>query len=208
MKWHGMVVGLIGALLLLSGCARMMGEGTPATRFYIISPLTIPTSSPGVQVREPELSLALEPLLIPSYLNRPQIVIRTGQNELKISEFNQWGENLRENLSRVLIENLSFLLDSDRIYLMPGLKRELPDYRILVRIIEFERGDDGKIRLAARWKLQNKSGKEILFRENLLLTGQKVKGGDYSAIAQAMSHLLGELSQRIAEVVQKPEAFL
>jgi uncharacterized protein len=196
---------LFAMFMLLGGCVKsLVGDGTPPTRFFIISPLTLEQSAVSAEHSGPEVSISVEPLLIPSYLDRPQIVIRTGDNELYISEFNQWGENLRGNLSRVLIENLSLLLDSDRIFLMPGLKRQTPEFRVLVRIIQFERGNDGTTSLTVRWKLYNRE-KEILFRENIVLTGGKITKGDYPAITQAMSHLLAEFSERIVEVINKQQ---
>jgi uncharacterized protein len=203
MKWSGLLR-LVAMLMLLGGCASsIIGDGTPPTRFFIISPLTLSPAMAEAGSSGREIGVAVEPLLIPSYLDRPQIVIRTGGgNELFISEFNQWGESLRGNLSRVLIENLSLLLNSDRIFLMPGLKRQRPDFRAFVKIIQFERDGDGTIRLTIRWKLSDR-GKKVLFRESLVLTGAKVALGDYPAIAQTMSHLLTEFAHRMVAVIQK-----
>ena len=200
-----LVLALLG-VLFLGGCASsLIGEGTPPTRFFILSPLTLPPSAEkAVSAPEKELIVAVEPLKIPSYLDRSQIVIRTGDNELFISEFNQWGENLQSNLSRVLIENLSLLLDSDRVYLMPGIKRQSPHFRVLARVVQFERGKEGAARLTVRWKLYDRE-KKTLFRENIVLTGEKVSKGDYTAITQAMSHLLADFSKRIVTIIgQQP----
>lgn len=197
--------GLFWMIILLGGCAStLIGEGSPPTRYFILSPLTLPeTSGSNLAAADPEVSVAVEPLVIPSYLNRSQIVIMNSASELSISEFNQWGENLRDNLSRVLVENLSLLLDSDQIYLMPGLKRQEPDFRVMVRIVQFERTDKGTVQLTVRWKLQDQSGKQILFREGSVLAGEQVGKEDYPAIAIAMSHLLSEFSRRMAETIQR-----
>ncbi|MBF0448740.1 MAG: membrane integrity-associated transporter subunit PqiC [Magnetococcales bacterium] len=193
----------VGLLSLLGGCTGFIVEGSPPTRFFIISPLIANTVETGSGTRERELSLAVEPVDIPSYLDRPQIVIRTSQSELDISEFNLWAESLRENFSRVLVENLSLLLDSDRVFQLPGLKRQIADFRIMVRIIQFERAEDGTTRLTVRWKLYNSDATKLLFRENAVLTGQKAGKDDYPAIAESMSHLLAKFSRRIASVIRQ-----
>lgn len=196
------LLGFTLMLVILAGCTKLIGgPGTPPTRYYIISPLVESESNQIASDGGREISIAIEPVLLPPYLDRPQIVIQTGENELNFSEFNQWGEDLRTNISRVLIENLSMLLGSERIYIMPGLKRQKPDFRALIRIIRFERGDDGVINLTVRWKLNSQDGKQVIFRENMLLTGETVAQGDYPAIVRAMSNLLAEFTQRIAKTI-------
>jgi uncharacterized protein len=202
MKWQWLPL-LTGLIITLSGCSGLVGEGTPPTRFFIITPLTLPASNGAVNQEPQEVSIAVEPLKIPAYLDRQQIVIQSGESELNISEFNQWGENLRANLSRVLIENLSLLLDSDRIYLIPGLKRQKPDFKAIVKIIQFERVKNGTVQLTVRWKLYKQQSKKVVFRENALLSGDKVGIEDYPAIAKAMSHLLAEFSQRMAKTIRQ-----
>ncbi|MBF0357977.1 MAG: membrane integrity-associated transporter subunit PqiC [Magnetococcales bacterium] len=194
---------LAGLLVALGGCSiNPLGTGTPQTRFFVVSPLTVPEPPDGGLVKKDEIEIAIEQLVIPSYLDRPQIVIRTGDNELHISEFNQWGENLRGNLSRVFLENLALLMDSDNIFLVPSIKRQSPDLRVAVRIIQFERGQSGAPHLTVRWTLYDRE-KKVIFRENLVLTGENVGRYDYPAIVKAMSDLLADLSRRIVVIIRK-----
>jgi uncharacterized protein len=201
MKWRTILT-LAGLLIALSGCISPLGTGTPQTRFFVVSPLIVPESPAGELAKKDEIGVAVEQLVLPSYLDRPQIVVRTGDNELHISEFNQWGENLRGNLSRVFLENLSLLMDSDRIFLVPSVKRQKPDFRVAVRIIQFERGHSGEPHLTVRWTLYNRE-KNIVFRENLLLKGENVGRNDYPAIVKVMSDLLADLSRRIVVTIRK-----
>jgi uncharacterized protein len=219
MKWHT-VIRLVVMFLVLSGCARMLGTTSPPTRYFVLSPLTIIDSAmeSSATVSEPietvanddtptktEIGIAVEPIKIPSYLDRSEIVVRTGDNELNVAEFNKWGENIQSNLSRTLIENLSILFESDKIYLIPSKKRQAPNFRVALRIKKFERGHDGTTILSVRWMLFSWD-KKILFRENVLLTGEEVDEDDYPAIVKAMSNLWGEFSQRIVQSVQKQQA--
>ncbi|MBF0194446.1 MAG: membrane integrity-associated transporter subunit PqiC [Magnetococcales bacterium] len=223
MKWHT-ATGLVVIFLVLSGCARMLGTTSPPTRYFVISPLTLDSKlnslalaketkesldKKEIKVVEPtkqtEIGIALEPLQIPSYLDRAEIVVRTGDNELDIAEFNKWGENIQSNLSRTLIENLSLLFESDKIYLIPSKKRRFPNFRVAVRIKKFERGFDGITILSVRWMLYSPD-KKILFRESVLLKGQEVDKDDYPKIVKAMSSLWVEFSQRIVDSVNKQQA--
>ncbi|MBF0444409.1 MAG: membrane integrity-associated transporter subunit PqiC [Magnetococcales bacterium] len=220
MKWHT-AIGLVVMLLVLSGCARMLGTVSPPTRYFVLSPINLDssvddsatisdssaTAAKGDIPAKTEIALAIEPIQIPSYLDRAEIVVRTGDNELDIDEFHKWGESIQSNLSRALIENLSILFASDKIYLIPSKKRQDPNFRIALRIKKFERSHDGTTILSLRWMLYSPE-KKALFRENVLLTGQVVGEDDYPAIVKAMSSLWGEFSQRIVQNVQKQQTVM
>ena len=91
-------------------------------RFYLVTPLegaqaAAPAPGPGVVVAAVRL---------PKYLERPQLVTRSGDNRLQLEEFHQWGGNLGKDLTRVLAENLSRLLGSDAVVAAPHTLRPPP----------------------------------------------------------------------------------
>ena len=64
-------------------------------------------------------AVGIGPVTLPQYLDRPQIVERTGPNSLKIAEFDRWAEPLNNTVPRILVQNISQLLQSDRVYALP-----------------------------------------------------------------------------------------
>src|SRR5262249_61813178 len=68
------------------------------TRFYVLAAIT-PDTDPA-PTAQPVLGLG--PISLPSYLDRPQLVTRLAQNELKISEGEQWAEPLGRSFGRVI----------------------------------------------------------------------------------------------------------
>jgi uncharacterized lipoprotein YmbA len=77
-----------------------------------------------------QVSVSIAPVEVPDYLDRLQIVTRDGNNGLKLAEFDRWGGSLGENIATVLVENLSLLLGSDRVFTYPRLSPEIPDVRV------------------------------------------------------------------------------
>ena len=98
-------------LILLAGCFGTGGKKV-ATKYYLIDPV-----ESGVLNFTSDKPLAIEiiDVHIPQYLERFHIATRIGENRLKFSESNQWGENLRKNLMRTLSRNLSRLLSTQDI---------------------------------------------------------------------------------------------
>lgn len=190
-------------LLPLGGCSSLLGGGTPPTRFFILSPLS--QAQPKLTASR-EIRVVVEPVTIPPYLDRPQIISRTGSNELEIAEFNQWGEDLRTHLSRMVVTNLSQAFPSGRVQLLPSRGLFNPHYRLRVDIIQFEVDADGRPVLFAHWSLRGpKDEDKLYFRENTNLTGGVVSLKDYSARTRGLSQLLADFCRTIAERIQRQE---
>ncbi|MDQ6997005.1 MAG: ABC-type transport auxiliary lipoprotein family protein, partial [Mariprofundus sp.] len=64
----------------------------------------------------------------------------------------------------------------------------------------FERLADGYVHLNVRWVLQ-RSGNDTQNYYLRLQSDEVVKDKDYGAIAAAMSHLVGKLSDNMAQVI-------
>lgn len=180
--------------LLVSACLG----GSPPVRYYLLTPVPVVGVTPVVGGGMSRPVIVVEPVEIPPYLNRSQIVTRSSENHLHLSQSEQWGDTLRENISRVLLENLSALLGTDRISSPVALVQERPTLRVATQISQFERGADGRIVLRARWRLvDNQSGKVLTVRP-VHLTSEPVGLADYESMAAGMSDLLLRWSREMA----------
>ncbi|MBF0296954.1 MAG: membrane integrity-associated transporter subunit PqiC [Magnetococcales bacterium] len=182
--------------VLLSGC---MGGASPPTRFFLLTAVEGPKGV-GTPVRRGPV-LELEPVEIPRYLDRAEMVTRTGGNRLQLDRLHQWGGDFREDIGRVLAENLSVLLASDRVVMLPTRGEGKADYRLAVTLSRFEPDAvSGEVLLDARWILFDGRGREVAARQSRLV----VRAGnreDFESLAAAMSQALGLLSRELAEAV-------
>lgn len=105
--------------------------------------------------------IAIMPISIPSYLNRPQIVMREKGSRLQISDNHRWAENLDKAVSRVLASSLTDNLSSINGVAVPLKLGIHPDYTIQLDISRFEGNVNEYLELDAFWTLQ-KNGKKIL----------------------------------------------
>ena len=83
------MLALLGCgLLLLGGC---LGSGTTQnTRLYVLSPITT-DEAPVTSRFEADFALGVGPLVLPSYLKRPQVVTRIVDNEIVAADFHTGG---------------------------------------------------------------------------------------------------------------------
>jgi uncharacterized protein len=185
-------------VLLFVGC-----RSTPSpTAFYTLTSVT--KMEPARQNPEPkgDLAVGIGPVQIPGYLDRPQIVTRTAPDRLTLSEFNRWGGSLRQDLPRVLAENVAALLGTDRVLAYPWGDRLDPAYRVALDVQQFDGDLGGAVVLKATWIVTGREGKAPLAVRKSMIQ-ESVSGKDYDALVAAQSRAVAALSREIAEEVKK-----
>ena len=187
----------IGAVtMLLGGCAR-----SPTTRFYVLTPAHRPGE---VTLEHPvgkQFVLGIGPIKFPEYLDRPQITGRTSGNRLTLAEFDRWAEPLESGFSRVLAENLSAFLSTDRVLLFPWKSTDRIDYRITVDVVRFDGGPGEQISLVTRWAVFGPDGNELIpFRGSRVVV--PMNGAGYESLTGAMSEAIGDFSLEIASALR------
>jgi uncharacterized lipoprotein YmbA len=188
------VMGMLMVPLFLSGC----GSSRPA-KFYTLSPVQ-PTVSTGkhTSLSDGAVTVGIGPVEIPDYLDRPQVVTRTAQNELAVSEFDRWGGSLRPDITRVVMENLSVLLTSNQVSVVPWTRGGILHYRVALDVNRFDATPGGEVRLKAKWTIFGQDGKTVsMVRESDIR--EPVNGRDVATMVAAMSRALDSLSKDMSD---------
>ena len=188
------LLGLITAsLLAVSGCAPT----TPSPTFYQLEE-SASTQLSGVERGTP---IGVGPVIMAAYLNRPHVVTRATNHKLDLSEFNRWAEPLKDSVSRVIAVNLSNMLKTNRIYLIPMRSTAIPlEFSVEIDIPRFDGtlGDDAM--LVARWTLYGKGGNALLTKVSII---KEPSGGEgYDKLISAQNRALQRLSREIADAIQ------
>lgn len=198
---------LLLACLLLSGCAG----SSAATRFYLLSSPAgdaaggvpgVPDvpGAPGVS-DESGARVAVGPVSVASYLDRPQIVTREGDGvRLGLAEFDRWAEPLAESLPRVLAEDISRALGGGRVLVFPGTRAEDADIRVAVDVNRLDGSLGGTVVLDAWWALLDRSGATL--RRGRVVE-RRAAGGDYAALVTAQGALTATLADTVAAAVRE-----
>ena len=149
-------------------------------------------SSPVIAIARPAL---------PSYLDRQQLVSRSGDGRLQMNSYHLWAEPLDAAISRVTAINLGRLNNS--LNIQPVETFVTMEYQSLleIRISRFEPDDQGLLVLECAWKLQPVSGKVTQprpFRTSVPITGPVRPSGPQTARIQAMNEALARLAREIS----------
>jgi uncharacterized lipoprotein YmbA len=185
---------VVGAILMLGGCASQ------PSRFYILSPLPSGETTPPLTSGQQSPTIGVGPVALPRYLDRPQIVTRTGPYELNMAEFDRWAEALDVNFSRVLADDLARLIPSAYVVVFPWPRPTTIDYHVTVEVTDFLSQVGGESLLVADWTLFRGEGREALLRRKSRFSAP-AGGQGYAAVVAAMSRTVADLSREMAEAI-------
>src|SRR4029453_310930 len=97
---HRLVI--LDPVLTFTACAA--GCASTPSRFY---PLRAANESAATSS---DLSIAVGPVSVPVVVDRPQIVVNEGPNQVRFEEFNRWAAPLQNSIARAVADNLVLML--------------------------------------------------------------------------------------------------
>jgi uncharacterized lipoprotein YmbA len=182
-------------LTIIVVCALVGGCASPASRFYTLSAAA---SAPAATTSN--LSVVVGPVSVPPVVDRPQIVVTTGTNQVRLEEFNRWASPLQSNISRVVAENLVAMLGTPRVVLFSQTLGVDVDYRVGIEVQRFESVPGEASTLDAIWTVSRTKDSKSQTGRTTVREVASDKG--YDALASAHSRGLARLSRDIADAVR------
>ncbi|MFO1322597.1 MAG: PqiC family protein [Burkholderiales bacterium] len=185
-------VAALALAALLAACAS-----SPPSRFFTLSgaaPPARPAAAPSVSVG---------PVTIPAVVDRPEIVVTVGDNEVWLDEFNRWAAPLADNIGLAVAENLAAALGTSQVTTSTPAAAT-PDYRVAINVQRFESAPGNFAAFDATFTVRRSpdgatAGGRTTVRESLPERG-------YDALAAAHSRSLARLSRDVAGAIDALKA--
>jgi uncharacterized protein len=184
------VSGIVAAII--AGCA------SSPSRFYTLSPTTTPTAQQQVGC-----TVSVGPISVPAAVDRLQIVVRTGPNQVFINEFDRWASPLKGDIARVVAANLVSMLGTAQVTIFPTSSAADASYRVAIDVLRFESEPDRAATMDALWTVSSAKGGHT--RRNRTTLVEPTQGADYAALVAAHSRALGRISSEIAAMIREME---
>jgi uncharacterized lipoprotein YmbA len=198
---------LAGAVAVTLGIAMLFQVGcagrSKSARFYVLSP----EAGPEFDMKNKagggsDFSIGIPPVSLPKYLRKAQIVTRTGGNELHLAEYDRWAGKIEEDIGRVIAENLSHMLATDRVFPYPAMEGIALDYTIKIDISRFDGRLGGDIELILRWALFDAAG-NTAYGVKATHIIEPTRGGGYDDMVAAQSRALAAFSSELADAIKE-----
>lgn len=192
MRGHALAVlaAAVPGLLVTGGC--ILGR-TRAARTYVLDPLAVQRAAVPAPV--PLAAIAVDKVLVPDWLDRPQVTGRGAAGELVIDEYSLWGEPFAKGVQRVVAENLAALVPDRRILTAPVAPREAVHQRLALTVVDASRQPDGAILVAARWDVLDDGGAVLVRRRaSHRATAPAGPKGAVAGVSEALAALCQEIA--------------
>jgi len=181
--------------LALTACIQLGGDVKPQ-HYYLLSPLAEANSD-----AETSHNLIFSRVEFPTYLDRPQIVTRSLQDELQISNNDRWGEPLQDNLVRVLKENLQRRLNGLRISSFPWQPVADNGLRLKMIINQFDGTLGQQTNVDLRWALTETASKQVLVQKHFI--NHQPIGSNPADLVAGLSRAVNQLSEEISQEIMR-----
>ena len=193
----------VALMLVLGGCLGG-GSQTPPTRYFVLNSLHTAENKKQPVAELKDAIVVVGPLALTQVLDRPQIIIRQSNNEIRVSDLDRWAEPLQENLIRVVVDNLAVLLSSGRVIRFPPARSIPVTYQVIIEVTRFDGNPKEQVMLRARWTILGDKGDSVLLEQESVLN--ELSNGDTTAeMVSAQSRLVAKFSREIAEAIKTLE---
>ena len=188
---------LILLTLIFSGCYFR----SPSAKYYTLSAMQCPEDSIKAAGTVSRFTVAVGPVILPDMLRRPQIAVRAENHQMVFSEFHKWAGLLKDDIKRVMTENLSSLLASEGATVFTDDTLMEPDYRVVVNINRFDGRPGDSICLDAVWTLKDtKRQDSAVFHYHVT---EQCPGQTYTDIVHTQSLAIADLSHELADKINE-----
>ncbi len=189
-------VAVLGLAVLTTGCLSPRND---PSQFYVLA-----ASADTARAAPADLIIGLGPITLPQYLHRPQMVTRTGEHQMTLSEVHRWAEDLEAGIARVMREDLQRVTGASQVLSYPWLASRTVHYAIEVDILRFEGHAAGAVQLWAAWRIRDMATREVVVTQESRIT-QQAAGATRSEIVSAQSQAIVALSREIAAALRNIE---
>jgi len=196
MRTQKSLIQVVVLLLALVVCLSACGGKSASSQFYVLSPL--PQSSLSAAEGT---TIGVLPVSMADYLDRPQIVTRVSENEIKLDEFNRWAEPLNDSFSRVLVQNLATLLNTAKVVKTTASTGFPLALLVGVEVVQFDGSLGGDVVLIVKWGLFEADGKKLLLSRRSTFK-EPTGSATYEALVAAQSRAVAALGREIAEAIK------
>jgi uncharacterized lipoprotein YmbA len=203
-RWAAMSV-----LLAATGCMSLGRESPPLEQYVLGGG---PAAGGAAASQDGAgMTIGIRRIALASYLATPAIVVRHGANQIVVSDFHRWAEDVGEGINRAVARRLAAADAVRAVAIAPWGVRARHDYLLQLHVTRFEGmaepvAAEGSARVTATWEVIRPEDGTVAARgsTDYLRGGWRVN--DYAALVGMLEAGLEELATDVlgclARVVQ------
>ncbi len=196
-------VALFGLLLAAGGfgCAS-----SPESRLYVFSASDSWRAVAARDAGASQFVVRFAPLNIPSYLDRPPIVTRVGDSEIKANQFHRWGIPLDITITEMLGATIARNHPEAYVDVVPHRGHLAAGYLVQVDIVRLDGYLGGPVELIAQWKVTKYGATTEVVAQRLNRYEQAAGAPSYEAYIEAVRSVVMKMGEEISAALKQRES--
>jgi uncharacterized lipoprotein YmbA len=196
-------------LLANAGCNVVPPAQEDPTRYFVLSGAELPALS-AVQAPAGTLRVGIRTVRLESYLNRKEMVVRTGANEVRFEDYRRWADPLDAAVTRIVRSRLLAAPTVAQVFAEPFPFDQARDFDVSIDVVRFEgtMTADGKFAssMAAVVEISTTgAASRIVSRKLFEAPAEGWDGTDFDRLAALLRADVDLLAQEVAsELPGKP----
>lgn len=170
---------------MLAGC------GAGSRSFYVLT-----SDGPAPSGGGPGIGVG--PITMAEYIDRPNLVIAEGQNQLSVAEDHRWAGDLASSITRVTAANLGRKLNTGNVQTYPWRNDGEIRWQITLDIRQLHGGNDGYAVIEAGWRAYSLPDRKLK-ASRTFVDREALESDGYQSLVAAQSRLLSRLADDIAK---------
>jgi len=132
-------------ILFLAACSSHQ-----TTSFYQLKAIETETTEHNAPPPNP-ITILVNPIRFPEYLDRPQIVTRNNKYKLQLSDNHHWAEPLKNEFHRVFLKNLNHRIHPSHAVIYSDLNKVQPNIHLSIEVLQFDTNSQDLAILSVKW---------------------------------------------------------
>lgn len=200
------LIAFTSLMLLLVGCT------SPKSTYYTLNPTPISQLTSGAK----ELRVMVGPVTLPAQVDRPQLVLQDGDNEVQVYEYRRWAGSLKGDASNVIASNLAKERQISNVWNFSQSTQTNFDYQVLIDVQSLDSRSGDRVVLDVLWTIKpaskSQSGSKTQARNPDLevkskaimgrsLVREPVTDSGFDALVAAQSRAFAKVGREIAQSI-------
>lgn len=189
------------ALLIASAMAAGCAGTAPEIRYYVLATTAPGAPAPGQIVHRH--TIVVGEITLPELVDRPQIVVSTREQRVRLLDEHRWAEPLRRAIPAALAAALARELPGARLVLAGEPAVREARYRVSVDVRRFESMPGEAALIETLWSVRSAAGAELRSGHSLL---REPSTSGYDALVQAHARAIDRLGAEIGQALRSLDA--
>lgn len=186
-------------ILVVSGCSS---APKPETQHFVLTPNTQETSTDKSNTMQKGLKklVVLNSINLAEFLDQPGIVLQTDAHQIEVAHYHRWGEPLKHNLHRYILETLTTQLPQLSLLSDNKINSDLVHQKLEITFNQFNGTADGLALLSGHWVLKQSDAKTYMLNKSFSYQ-MTLKNSGYPELVKQLANLLDQLCNEIAKTI-------